>query len=87
MENIESREPSSEESNADIVHMSIEEARNYIAEMLTMNNAEALQASLNEVKSRYDSMRGGVGGEYEFQYYIYLIGELSRALGAKPDLS
>ena len=87
MENLHSNEDNSLDSSVDITKLGSGEARDYIAEMLAAENLEALQISLNQVKGRYKSMHGSVGGEYEYQYYIYLIGELSEALGIKPDYS
>ena len=85
MENLHSNEDNSPDSSVDITKLGSDEARNYIAEMSEVGNFAALRASLNQVKGLYDSMHGSVGGEYEYQYYIYLIGELSETLGINPD--
>ncbi len=85
MENLHSNEDNPPDSIIDITRLGSGEARDYIAEMLAIENLAALRASLNQVKGLYDSMHGSLGGEYEYQYYMYLIGELSDALGVKPD--
>ena len=87
MENLHSNEDNPLDNSVDITKFSSVEARDYIAEMVAAGNLDALQTSLNQVKGRYDSMRGSACGEYEYQYYMYLIGELSKALGVKPDYS
>lgn len=87
MENLDSSKEHSLNGDVDISSLSSGRARDYIAEMLAENNLDALRTSLDQVKNRYKSMRGSIGGEYEFQNYIYLIGELSKALGIEPDFS
>ena len=84
MENLHSNEEGLSNGSVDITILDSGEARDYIADMLASGNLDALRASLNQVKDRYDSMHGSIGGEYEYQYYIYLIVELSEALGIEP---
>lgn len=59
------------------------EVREYIEEMKASGNIEALETLRQEVKKRIDAMHGGVGGEYEFQFHLYVEGELEKVLGAE----
>ncbi len=86
MENGKANEANANQNRVDITHLSSGEARDYIEEMKAAGNTEALHRALIRVNGRLKSIGGGVGEDYEYQQYIYLIGELEKALGPEPNV-
>lgn len=62
------------------------EARTYIESLKAANDIDSLSALLKQVQGRSRSLGGGVGGEYDYQYNLYLIKEIKIALGLDPNI-
>jgi hypothetical protein len=86
MENDTWSEFNTNKNAVDIARLNSGEARAWIEEMKETGNIEALNAELGRIKACYEGMRGYIGGEDEFQNYIYLIIEIKKALGLELNL-
>ena len=85
MENSELNRSQREKSSTERPYSTLKgtgEVREYIEAMKASNNLDALQTLLIEVNKIYQDMLKRNGGEYEFQYHQYVLGEVEQALAS-----
>ncbi|MES2631186.1 MAG: hypothetical protein V4611_04475 [Patescibacteria group bacterium] len=86
MENTGSVESNSEKTPMQILMTSSGEARAYIEALKVADDIDSLTALLKQVEGRARNLASGVGGEYDYQYTLYLIKEIKIALGLEPTI-